>query len=293
MERSTDSTDCTLSGRAPVTVVIPCFKDADTIHRAVSSALEQTWPPSEVLIVDDASADKATSIVLQEIQSESSGVVRVIFLKDNCGPSVARNRGWQEASQPYIAFLDADDAWHPRKLELQMPIMMANGAPAISGHQRVIAGDSSEGVLRTPPGKRWFDISTKQLLFRNWLPTSSVIVNASVAYRFNDERRHCEDYDLWLRIVTSGSRCSYIPIGLAAAFKAPFGEKGLGSQLSKMEVAQNSVYRELRSNSAISRSVYLMLRVWSAIRFARRITVATARRVLNHNYSRANNVSQT
>lgn len=96
------------------TVVIPVYNQATFLAEAVESALGQTTPPGEVVVVDDGSTD-ATPAVLGTFGPR----IRVIR-QANAGVASARNRGAREARGDVLAFLDADDAWLPRKLERQL-----------------------------------------------------------------------------------------------------------------------------------------------------------------------------
>ncbi|MDR9769531.1 glycosyltransferase family 2 protein [Acetomicrobium sp.] len=122
----------------PVSVVVPCYCCEDTIERAVVSVMSQTALPGEVILVDDASPDHGRTLSkLQELQERfrDKTHIEIIALKNNSGPSVARNAGWETATQPYIAFLDADDAWHPQKLEIQYGWMKEHPEIALTGHK--------------------------------------------------------------------------------------------------------------------------------------------------------------
>lgn len=110
------------SGRELVSVIIPTYNRAQTIERSVQSALNQTYPEIEVIVVDDGSTD-GTSEVLAGLQ----GPVRSVR-QPNAGPSAARNRGVAEARGSIIAFLDSDDVWLPDKLALQMQVLESGGA---------------------------------------------------------------------------------------------------------------------------------------------------------------------
>ncbi|MBC7511115.1 MAG: glycosyltransferase family 2 protein, partial [Ferruginibacter sp.] len=118
---------------APVSVVIPCYRCTSTIRRAILSIAGQTRRPAEIILVDDASPDE-TLRVLYEIEREYSGWIKVISSKMNLGPAAARNIGWNLASQPFIAFLDSDDAWHPKKIEIQYYYMHKHPRISLSGH---------------------------------------------------------------------------------------------------------------------------------------------------------------
>lgn len=97
-----------------VSVVIPNHNYARYVGQAVESVLAQTYAPVEVIVVDNGSTDWSL-----EVLSRYGDRCRVIAQED-LGQSRARNRGIAESSGAFVAFLDADDAWLPRKLELQM-----------------------------------------------------------------------------------------------------------------------------------------------------------------------------
>src|SRR5688572_19076100 len=93
-----------MSNFAPVSVVVPCYRCGGSIGRAVASVLAQSARPAELIVVDDASDDASP----QAIAALGAGV-RAVRLARNQGPAAARNAGWAAATQPYLAFLDADD----------------------------------------------------------------------------------------------------------------------------------------------------------------------------------------
>lgn len=97
-----------------VSVVIPTYNRAEHVVGAVKSALEQSRPPAEVIVVDDGSTDQTPEVV-----SAMPGPVRQVR-QENAGVSAARNRGVQEATGDWVAFLDSDDRWNVDKLQCQM-----------------------------------------------------------------------------------------------------------------------------------------------------------------------------
>ena len=100
-----------------VSVVIPTYNRADLIGRTIASVLAQSLPPDEVIVVDDGSTDDTEAVV-------ATFGPRVRYVRqDNAGVSVARNRGAGLAGGRWIAFMDSDDLWSPRKLELQLGVM--------------------------------------------------------------------------------------------------------------------------------------------------------------------------
>ena len=94
--------------RCPVSVIIPCYRCADTIERAVESVALQTSPPQEIFLVEDCSDDTGKTLqTLQRLKQiyQDKFEINIIVLKTNNGPGGARNAGWSEATQPYLAFL--------------------------------------------------------------------------------------------------------------------------------------------------------------------------------------------
>ena len=102
---------------ARVSVVIPAWNAAATIGETLESIARQTLPPGEVILVDDGSTD-ATAEAAQSAHPE----IRV-FRQRQAGPAAALNRGMRECSGSLLAFLDADDLWVPRKLEIQLAML--------------------------------------------------------------------------------------------------------------------------------------------------------------------------
>jgi len=102
----------------PVSVVIPTYNRAAIVTRAIDSVLVQTYPHFEIIVVDDGSTDN-TSEVLNE---RYGGRVRLVR-QSNMGVAAARNAGVAAARYDLVAFLDSDDYWLPRKLEVQVPLM--------------------------------------------------------------------------------------------------------------------------------------------------------------------------
>src|SRR5581483_12146947 len=96
-----------------VSVIIPTYNRRDFVREAIASVLAQAYQDFEVIIVDDGSQDD-THAVIQEFPG-----VRYIY-QENRGVSAARNRGVTVSQGEFLAFLDSDDIWRPRKLESQI-----------------------------------------------------------------------------------------------------------------------------------------------------------------------------
>ncbi|HBJ37783.1 MAG TPA: hypothetical protein DDZ51_24110 [Planctomycetaceae bacterium] len=99
-----------------ISVVVPCFNRASILGRAIKSALNQSMPPDEVIVVDDGSSDKSAMV------ARTFGERVRVIQQANAGAAAARNRGIEVAVGEWIAFLDSDDLWHPEKLRMQLNI---------------------------------------------------------------------------------------------------------------------------------------------------------------------------
>jgi glycosyltransferase involved in cell wall biosynthesis len=117
--------EASLPGPLRISAVIPTYNRAALVVRAVKSALEQTRPPDEIIVVDDGSTDD-TCDRLRHFGDR----IRLIR-EQNAGGAAARNRGVREALFPWIAFLDSDDVWTPRHLEETERAIRGTNARAI------------------------------------------------------------------------------------------------------------------------------------------------------------------
>ena len=257
----------------PVSAVIPCHNCAATIRRATASVLTQSRPPAELILVDDGSDDAgATLAALHAIRDEHRGATRVQVVRheNNAGAAAARNSGWEAAAQAYVAFLDADDAWHPSKLELQCGWMERHPDVALTGHlseQRDAASPRAE-----PPGpldaRR---VRLGRLLLSNAFGMRTVMLRRELPQRFDTRLRRSDDYLLWLSIVHSGREAWLLDAVLAYFYKAPFGEGGLSRDLWAMEKSELAVYRELARRGAISPVTLGALVPYSLLKHAKRV----------------------
>lgn len=184
----------------PVSVIIPTYNRAILLPRALDSVARQTWRCGEVIVVDDGSTD-ATAPLLEQQAGRGRMNLRV-FREDNKGPGAARNLGIEKAEYPFIAFLDSDDHWHKRKLELQYQSLSENP------HYRV--SHTFEKWLRrgTHLNQKKIHIPRQGDIFSHCLRLcgvgmSTVLIQKKLLQQvgcFDESLRCCEDYDLWLRI---------------------------------------------------------------------------------------------
>jgi glycosyltransferase involved in cell wall biosynthesis len=182
-------------------VVIPAFNAGASLGRAIRSALHQTLPPAEILVIDDGSADGTFQI------AESFGSpVRVLYQR-RAGAAAARNTGIAASIAPLIAFLDADDEWLPWRLQRQLPLHCRGLAFSFCGSHEVDGtgrrlGDTFAEWCPVRGSEAW-----RTLLARNFVATPTVIADRRVLARaggFDSRLKVGEDQDMWIRLALLG-----------------------------------------------------------------------------------------
>jgi glycosyltransferase involved in cell wall biosynthesis len=178
-------------------VVIPTRDRGPLLGRAVESALRQTLPVREVIVVDDGSLDDTANIVRALARSDDR--VRLVVQDGASGAAAARNRGVRETEAEWICFLDSDDTWEPRKHEAQ--------AEAIAGTPGAVACFTG---LRYAYRERSFDVLPPALLTTLDLRGANVVGSTSSAMirretfdvvgGFDPNLPSCQDWDLWIKL---------------------------------------------------------------------------------------------
>lgn len=267
---------------APVTVVVPCYRCADTIERAIASVYSQTWHPAEVILVDDASPDETLKKLYELEAKYPEGWIRVISLSKNDGPGTARNIGWDHATQTYVAFLDADDSWHQQKIEIQAKWMLNNPDAALTGHACSCkhASVDSEYISLDIENVQFELIHGQRLLISNRFPTRSVMLKRDLPHHFVYGKRYIEDFLLWCEICLDGYQCFYTDLPLAYTFKAEYGESGLSRELWNMQKGEMDAYKRLRKANRITSISSLILTLWSLIKYIRRVVLISLRKII-------------
>ncbi len=261
------------SGLAPVSVIIPCYRCANTVERALNSILRQTLMPSEILFVEDVSGDGNETVdKLHDLVAGYDGkiVIRILCMNRNGGPGEARNMGWAHATQPYIAFLDADDAWHPNKIEIQYLWMKAHPDVTLSCHETIVLSDSESYPSLPVAHVQAHPISACRMLLFNMVPTRTVMLQASVVDRFAKGMRYAEDYHLWLRIVLSNLGVYRLQLPMAFSFKGEFGDAGLSGDIHAMHQGEVVAFNSLLTAGHIGYLSFVVASSFSRIKFWRR-----------------------
>ena len=189
-----------------VSVIIPAYNAAAFVREAVDSALAQTHPNIEVIVVDDSSTDETPAIL-----AAYGDRIRV-HRQPNTGVGGARNTGARLATGEWVAFLDADDVWLPRKIEAQLNAV-GDGAWVYTnrfnfGARGPVPEVQSDITLMTDG-----DVFVPLLLRGNFITVSSVMMRTRLVLEvggFCHQNGGCEDWDLWLRVAVRHHEVRYV-----------------------------------------------------------------------------------
>ena len=190
-----------------VSIIIPSYNNEKYIADAISSALNQTYPNIEVIVVDDNSRDKTQKIV----GSFTEDNLYYIKNQSNLGVSIAKNVGIQKCTGDYIAFLDSDDMYEKNKIEEQMNVFNI----ATLNHQNigyVYCGikivDTYCNMLKEFPasGKAWDGITNGEFVGATPLIKKDCFEKVGL---FDPDLKYFEDLDLYFRMKTFGYNFGY------------------------------------------------------------------------------------
>ncbi|PZQ14087.1 MAG: glycosyl transferase [Rhodanobacter denitrificans] len=177
-------------GTAVVSVIMPVYNAESTLQRSIDSVLGQTHRALELIAVDDGSSDGSAALI--EAQRQHDARVRLIR-QANAGVAAARNAGIAAATGSHVAFLDSDDWWHPRKLELQLAQMQRQSAQvAYCSYLRV--AESGRTLSRVDPPA---ELGYRDLLRSNYIGHLTGIYDRRIGDAPFLKIGH-EDYAFWL-----------------------------------------------------------------------------------------------
>ncbi len=186
-----------------ISVVCPTYNSAPFVVRALESVFAQTVSPFEIIVADDGSTDDTVEIAKALLESKAS-IASEVLVNNHRGAGAARNAGIRRAAGEWIAFLDSDDSWHPRKLEVVVGAIVAHPEAQLFCHnEEHRRSDGSVRLLdygvRFSPGKPL----TSQLYFNNLFSPSAVTCRRSMLHQsglFDESLRSAQDYELWIRM---------------------------------------------------------------------------------------------
>ena len=247
-------------------VAIPAHNALPDVIEAIESALGQTLPPAEIVVVDDSSTDGTGEAVRRRFGDR----VRVVSGWFGSA-AAARNAAWRASRAPWIGFLDADDLWYPRKLERAAAVLAT--APQARWFFSDGAFRNLEGETQPSWFAMWADVDeayvgspVAQLFEVNFVLTSSVVVHRSLleATRgFDETLTHAEDLSLWIRLARRAPaaatrealvRYQHLPGGLTRKVESRLmGDVALFERLARDTGLSAADRRRARARVALAR----------------------------------------
>ncbi|MHC4160347.1 MAG: glycosyltransferase family 2 protein, partial [Planctomycetota bacterium] len=236
-----------------ISVVIPAFNAGQFIRRTVDSILAQTYSDYEIIVVDDGSTDNTADVV------RSYGPkVRYIY-QQNAGDGPARNTGITAAEGDWIAFLDHDDEWLPKKLQLQMEALNSHADVRwcgtnryqSDGRRRVAAGDAE--AIKKALGENYYFENYFRAVVKGLCPviTSTMLVHREVFETvglFDSCWPRAADLDIWWRIAYRFPKIGYRPQPLVVVH---LGEEVAASTAYRLASKRGEEARKLISRHLV------------------------------------------
>ncbi|MFM7827310.1 MAG: glycosyltransferase family 2 protein, partial [Acidimicrobiaceae bacterium] len=217
-------------------------------------------------------SDDGTAQVVRDFAIAHSQI-RLVVNNQNLGPGQSRNAAWNLVTSEYLAFLDADDTWHPKKIELQREWFRVNPSEVICGTQHCIVNANE----MQSDGEQTSQFTIKDLLQRNRFTTPSVMLRRDIPLRFDPNLRLSEDYLLWMEIASEFGHVNRINKPLTILHKPIFGAAGLSSKIFPMYVGELNTIRILKQKCRIDIPTYLQSISWSTLKLVRRLPASVFR----------------
>lgn len=184
-----------------VSVITPFYNAENVIERTLESVFNQTYKKIEIVLVDDCSTDNSKDVIQKYLNKHHE----IIYCcqESNQGAGAARNKALEIAKGQYVAFLDADDVWHPEKIEKQINLLKKkDGAFSYTAIQMV---DENDNIIKTKRKVRE-QIDYKFLLHNTMIATSTVVIDRTKLGDFRMPlRRGGQDYATWLMLLRDGT----------------------------------------------------------------------------------------
>jgi len=184
-----------------VSVIIPTYNRVEHLIPAIKSVIDQTYQNFELIVSDDGSTDSTR----QTVNALNSSKVRYIPNKGSKGPGGNRNNGISHARGEYIAFLDDDDEWLPKKLQYQVNILNKSSSTICGVFTNVNFKDKKSGQLikRNPLFFNRRQNLIRQLIIKSPIYTSTAMIKRTCLEkvgRFDESIPYMEDLDLWIKL---------------------------------------------------------------------------------------------
>jgi glycosyltransferase involved in cell wall biosynthesis len=228
-----------------VSVILPTFNRLQFLPAAIDSVFAQTYEHWELVIADDGSNDE-TREYLRRL--EASPRVKLVWLAHTGNPAIVRNAGLRVARGEYVAFLDSDDFWLPRKLQLQIAAMRAQPTRQWS-YTALTRVDEAGQPLEARSGGRFVphegSIVMQLLSWQACVATPTVMARRRLLEAcggFDERQGQMEDYEMWLRLALQSDVAVLVePLTCVRVHRDHFSVNGIPAVLAKRRLIENKL----------------------------------------------------
>lgn len=192
-----------------ISIIMPVYNAAEFLEETIASVVGQSLTDWELLVVDDGSTDESLTILARLAAADPR--IRLLTSGGNMGAGGARNHAMEMACGRWLAFLDADDLWHPEKLALQLAAMQENGAVfSCTAYLRHNLETGQKTVIGVPERA-----SRADLLKTNTVACSTAMIDRTAfgSRRMQTLRRR-QDFLFWLDLLTATPSVMGLPLVL-------------------------------------------------------------------------------
>jgi glycosyltransferase involved in cell wall biosynthesis len=220
-----------------VSILMPAYNSGKTIAESIESVLEQTYQNWELIVINDGSSDNTVDII-KTFKDD-----RVILIEQKqCGVCCARNNGLRHSNGDWIAFLDSDDLWVEKKLEVQLNYLEKNDYKFSYSKSYSFAEDSNNVKKAFSFVNLGFE-DKEEILIYDFIPTLTVMLHKSIINDvgiFDQELNSAEDWDLWIRVLQK-YRVGFIDEYLT---KYRVSNLGLSGNLYSHHIEEEKVFKK-------------------------------------------------
>jgi glycosyltransferase involved in cell wall biosynthesis len=231
-----------------ISIVIPTHNRPNLLKKAIKSVINQTYKNIEIIIIDDASIIDNKSIINN---FKKTNIIYYKFNK-NQGGNICRNKGVELSSGDYISFLDDDDIWNSKKLEIQLDFMLKNDLDLSYTARSILkVKDNKEISQRYSFKKITIKNNIKKSIMQNNFigPTSSIMIKKELFFKvkgFDIEMPAMQDYDLYIRCIFNNARVLGINKALVDYYIF-LNNKSIGRSLKKSNKARKLFIKKYRN----------------------------------------------
>ncbi|MBR3606853.1 MAG: glycosyltransferase family 2 protein [Lachnospiraceae bacterium] len=186
-----------------VSIIVPVYHAANYIVKTMEMVRAQTFSDWELLLVDDASKDNSVKEIQDFLIKNPDSRIRLLQNKENQGAAFSRNQGLKEAKGRYIAFLDADDVWLPKKLEMQLAFMEEKEAGFVFSAYE-FGDENAQGtgkIVHVPPTLTYEEALSRTVIFTTTVLIDTKKIDKELIYM---PQVPSEDSATWWQILRNG-----------------------------------------------------------------------------------------